>query len=347
MVERSMAGLVALARRLSFRDLAALVPLATGADVLHPVVAGRVQQLCSFGQRLIDLDAEDFGKVYPNVAPATDVPSPAAAIRSVVPPHLVARAAACRVPQSSDAVERGILTSLRPVYALLLEVANARWRRREMLWFLATVHIASEYAPLLAWEATLGHGGDPARLRVDMNCAGSRWGVLEDAACRHTRAFKAAANRALRVSDENPEGWTSYLDRQHSTVSRALAFCAVTCAKPCTVVTRLSEREQSDLRTRNRLALAFAGSALVRLRHSAPVGHGFGVPAPAEVQEAWTRTRRSMARIVPEIGHNDDQPVPGLRAVFSALAGAPIAPDTLVAEVADTIVAELGADRPG
>jgi hypothetical protein len=347
MVERSMAGLVALARRLSFRDLAALVPLATAADVLDPVTAGRVQHLCSFGQRLIDLDAEDFGNVYPHVSPATDVPSPAAAIRSVVPPHLVARAAACRVPHAPDAVERGILTSLRPVYALLLEVANARWRRREMLWFLATVHIASEYAPLLAWEATLGHGGDPTRLRVDMNGAGSRWGVLDNAACRHTRAFKAAANRATRVSDENSEGWTSYLDRQHSTVSRALAYCAVTCANPCTVMTRLSEKDRHGLRTRNRLALAFAGSALVKLRHSAPVGHGFGVPTPAEVQEAWARTRRSLARIVPEIGHHDNQPVPGLRAVFCALAGARIAPDTMIAEVADLIVAELGADRPG
>ena len=342
-----MAGLVALARRLSFRDLAALVPLATGADVIDPIVAGRVQQLCSFGQRLIDLDAEDFGKVYPNVAPATDVPSPAAAISTVVPPHLVARAAACRVPQSPDAVERGILTSLRPVYALLLEVANARWRRREMLWFLATVHIASEYAPLLALEATLGHGGDPTRLRVDMTGAGSRWGVLDDAACRHTRAFKAAANRVMRVSDENAEGWTSYLDRQHSTTSQALAYCAATCANPCTVVTRLSEEDQHGLRTRNRLALAFSGSALVKLRHSAPVGHGFGVPAPAEVQEAWTRTRRSLARIVPAIADNDAQPIPGLRTVFSALAGAPVAPDTLVAEVADAIVAELGAARPG
>jgi hypothetical protein len=151
----------------------------------------------------------------------------------------------------------------------------------------------------------------------------------------------------MRVSDENPEGWTSYLDRQHSTTSRALAYCAVTCANPCTVTTRLSEKERHGLRTRNRLALAFSGSALVKLRHSAPVGHGFGVPAPGEVQEAWTRTRRSLARIAPEIGHNDDQPIPGLRAVFSALAGVPIAPDTLVAEVADTVVAELGADRPG
>ena len=338
-----MAGLVALARRLSFRDLAALVPLAAERDVLDPTAGGRVQRLCSFGQRLLDLDAEDFGKVYPEVAPATDVPKPSAAIGTVVPPDLVRRAAACRVPQKPDDTERGILTSLRPAYRLLLEVANARWRRREMLWFLATVHIASEYAPLLAWEPILGHAGDPARLAAQFRIAGSRWGAIDDPACPHIRAYKAAANRSLRVSTENMEGWTSYLDRQQSTVAQALAYCSVTCGHTCTVVTRLSEEEQRDLRRRNRLAVAFAGSALVRLRHSAPVGHGFGVPSPAEVYEAWTRTRTSLARIAPEIETDDgvDSPGPVLRNLFSALAGTPITPDTLVAEAADAAVVEL------
>ena len=29
-------------------------------------------------------------------------------------------------------------------------------------------------------NSALGHGGDPTRLRVDMNGAGSRWGVLDE-----------------------------------------------------------------------------------------------------------------------------------------------------------------------
>jgi hypothetical protein len=346
-METSMAGLVALARRFSFRDLAALVPLAANAGLLTPAAAGRVQRLCSFGQRHLDLDAEDFGKVYPQVAPATDVPSPSAAIGDVVPPELVARSAVCRVPPTPDARERGILASLRPAYRLLLEVTNARWRRREMLWFLAAVHIASEYGPTLAWEAALGHAADPARMGLDFGGDGSRWGAVDDPSCGHTRAFKAAANRSLRVSHENAEGWTSYLDRQHSTVSQALSYCAVTCSSPCVVVKRLSEEDRVALHRRVRVAATFARSPLVRLRHSAPVGHGFGVPAPAEVYDAWMRTRAALARIAPEIAGDEDEPGPGLRSLYGVLAGAPMTPDTLVAEIAEAAVTELHRGAPG
>ena len=49
------------------------------------------------------------------------------------------------------------------------------------------------------------------------------------------------------------------------------------------------------LTERCRLAHEFAEGALVRLRHAAPVGHGFGVPSPEEVSDAWDRTRTSLS----------------------------------------------------
>ena len=44
-----------------------------------------------------------------------------------------------------------------------------------------------------------------------------------------------------------------------------------------------------DLDARVRLALIYAESPIVALRHHAPVGHFFGVPSFAEIAEAWQR----------------------------------------------------------
>jgi hypothetical protein len=340
-METALEVLVALARRKSFRDVAALAPLAVAGEQLGFEDAARVQRLCSFGQRLMDLDAEDFGLTYPAIEAVTDVPEPEHAGDDVVPPDLLARAAACRMPQAPGDPHRGALHSLHPVYRLMLELIRARWRRGEVLLLLAAMPVASEYAPLLSWEAALGHPADPQRIADDVTGRGSRWGRVEDRACRHTRAYKSAAGRVLRVADENPEGWTSYLDRQHSTVAAALAYCAVTCPTPCTVLTRLSTDERGQVQRRCRLAIVFAGSAVIRLRHSAPVGHGFGVPSRSELLEAWERSRRSIGQHLPAVLDDDDYPLAGLPALFSAIAGTPLAPDTLLADTAATVVAAL------
>src|SRR5207247_5236036 len=117
-VETASEVLVALAGRYAFGEVAALV--GAGADL-------RIGQLCAFGQRLLDLDAEDFDG-------GAGVPRP-----------LVARARASRMPQTPDERPRGALDSLRPAYRLLLEVIAVRWARREMAALVAAVHISSEY----------------------------------------------------------------------------------------------------------------------------------------------------------------------------------------------------------
>ena len=262
-----------------------------------------------------------------------------------MPERLLARARASRMPQSAKERSRGALRTLRPAYALLLEVIQARWKRREMAALVAAVHIGAEYLPLLAWEPVLGHAGDPALLPASVSGPGSRFGVSGDQTrprdCSLTRPQQSAAERALRVARQPGPGWRNYLDRQHSTVASALCTCAVSCRTPCTVVTRLAPDVLDALSERCTLAHEFGESALVRLRHAAPVGHGFGVPNPEEVSEAWTRTRTSLGRLPlgrPVAGEVADYPLPGLPEAFSAASGHEIVPDTLLRDVAELLV---------
>ncbi|MEV1288158.1 hypothetical protein [Micromonospora sp. NPDC049679] len=324
--------LIALADRYAFGEVAALVGQGADGDRLTTRDAVRIQQLCAFGQRLFDLDAEDFA-----------VPEAATSGSHGIPPELVTRALACRMPQAPGERHRGALGSLRPAYRLLLEVIDAHWRRRETTALVAAVHIASEYAPLLAWEAVLGHAGDPARLPDAVDGSGSAWGDHDDPSCAHTRAEKSAAQRALRVAADSASGWRTYLDRQHSNTSHALGVCAAECERPCTVLTRLSKEDEATVTDGSRLALAFVGSPIVRLRHSAPVGHGFGVPSPDEVSQAWQRTREALGRQAPAVLADDGFPLPGLTALFATIAGAPMLPDTLLADTATAVVAALTA----
>jgi hypothetical protein len=322
-VETVHAVLIALADRYSFGDVAALA--AAGADGLTEVEAGQVQKLCGFGQRLLDLDAEDFGDADPHV----------------VPTDLRERALLCRMPQAANERHRGALTSLRPAYALLLEVVEARWRRQETSALLAAVHIASEYAPMLVWERVLGHAGDPLKLPAQVTGPDSAWGDFDDRNCPHTKAEKSAAQRALRVAHEPPTGWRAYLDRQHSNTSHALGVCAAVCHQPCTVLTRWNAGQIALLTQGSKLAQALNDSAVVKLRHAAPVGHGFGVPTQAEVLDAWHRSHGALTQYAQATADDDGFPLPGLPALFSALAGTPIHPSTLLRDTATALTKVL------
>ncbi|GAA4103858.1 hypothetical protein [Nonomuraea soli] len=309
--------LIALARRYAFSDLGALAPTPEIADV------------CEFGQRLLTLDAEDFN-----------------AEARAVPADLRRRARARSMPQTPREQPRGALESLRPAYSLLLEVIAIRWHRRELSPMIATVHIASEYLPLLAFEPDLGHAGDPARWPEGLSAPGSRFGVIGDRECDHTKAEQSATNRTLRVAGEPAEGWRAYFDRQHSQVAGAIGVCVATCRNPCTAMDWIPEEARALLAVRSRTALAFAETPLVRLRHAAPVGHGFGVPSPEEVLDAWDRSRSALDKN--EVGSaarkDDGFPLAGLQSVFSAIADAPIVPSTLLADLSEYVVTLLERD---
>jgi hypothetical protein len=110
-------------------------------------------------------------------------------------------------------------------------------------------------------------------------------------------------------------------------------------------MSRLDDAVRADLTERCRLAADFTDSALVKLRHAAPVGHGFGVPSPEEVQTAWTRARKSLShhplgrKALADAGGS--YPLPGLPALFSAIADAHLRPDSLLHDVTKRITATL------
>ena len=332
--------LVALSRRYSFRELAYLV----GAfDAGLPTRdAAMVQQLCAYGQRLLDLDTEDLED--PNAARTgtTDTSLIDRAPDVRVPAFLVDRGRLTRARQSPDERPRAALVSTHPAARLILEVIAARCDRRETNELVSAVHLASEYIPLLAWQPYIGHGADPAEMRIDPAFCGpdSRWGKLDDDKCPHTRPQKSAACRALRVSEEPPSGWKAYLQRQHSLVSHALEVCATTCKAPCAVMTSRPAQDQERVSVACQAAKALGGSAIVRLRHSAPVGHGFGGPSPAQVVEAWRRSRYGIAKhggICAAVLTDDGYQLPGLPSLVSAIAGTTLTPDTLIADTAAEI----------
>src|SRR5207245_1986008 len=61
-VETAREVLLALTRRYAFGEVAALVAAGAAGEALTTRDGARIDQLCAFGQRLLDLDAEDFGK---------------------------------------------------------------------------------------------------------------------------------------------------------------------------------------------------------------------------------------------------------------------------------------------
>ena len=341
-METALDAVRILARRYAFAEVAALLAEGLcgdglGGDAGFGLSTGTIaqlQQLCAFGQRLLDLDAEDFGEA--DAAAGANIEHEVASRvgGAGVPASLRERALECRMPQSARETHRGALGTLRPAYRLLLEVIDARFRRRETTGVVVAIHIASEYAPLLVWERVFGHAGDPALLPEALSGKGSRWGNFENRDCPHTKTEKSAAKRVLHVARENAVGWRAYLDRQHSNISHALAVCAAACPHPCFVYTRLSPRQAETATIGSRIALALNRSAILRLRHSAPVGHGFGVPSRAELLDAWERTRESLTRLAPSVGGDDGFVLPGFANLVSTLAGERLEAGTLIADTA-------------
>jgi hypothetical protein len=340
-MEQLRDALVVLARRYSFAEVAALVAGGAGGSRLTLQQGARIDELCAFGQRLLDLDAEDFGQPDAAMDANTDGYFASRASGITVPAPLLARALTCRTPQSPDEPDRGALGSLRPAFALLLEVLAARWERRETAGVIAVAHLASEYMPLLAWETVLGHAGDPLLLPPQVCGEGSVWGDADGRTCPQSPAQRAAARRVVHLVEENSRGWRDYLDRQHSLVSQGLATCAARCRRQCSVFTRYDADQGAKLRRAAKLAVTFGECDLVLLRHHSPVGHGVGVPSPREVRDAWYRSRAWLGKQDPAVLADDGFPLPGLANLVSAVARHPIQPETLLADTAEAVVAAL------
>src|SRR5262245_47344689 len=103
--------LVALARRYAFREVAALLGLGAGGMDLSMFEAAQVQQLCSYGQRLLDMDAEDLASPDAALGATIDTSIADQVSGDAVPAYLVARGAACRIPQIPGEQPRGAMGS--------------------------------------------------------------------------------------------------------------------------------------------------------------------------------------------------------------------------------------------
>ena len=306
----------------------------------------RAQRLAAAARRVLDLDAEDFASI------ATGFHAPWAK-----------RLAECSFPPAPREPQRGALGSLISLYELMLEVLEIRAARREPLQVVVTAHLIGEYLPLLAWESTLGHGGDP--LRLPSFVGGSKWGT-DDPSCPHSSALRSTAKRSLNACSGDDAGYTTYLDRFHSRLGDALAVCAVNldttasgdrpepgdlCPNPCGFIRALPMETRRDLDARVRLAMLYVESPIVALRHHAPVGHFFGVPSAVEISEAWLLTwdRLSLpwrdgcnplSNVIqrPTAG---TEALPGMSTLVSAVAGRPMKAGRLVRAIGEDVARAL------
>ena len=311
----------------------------------------RARELAEVARRVLDLDAEDFTAISRRFDAAW-----------------AGRLADSSFPAQPRDPIRGALGSLVPLYELMLEVLQIRALRREPLQVVVTAHLIGEYLIQLAWESTLGHGGDPLRLAGFFG--DSRWGT-EDPTCRHSSALRSTARRALNACSGDVAGYTTYLDRFHSRLGEALGVCGLNldvvgrgerpdvgepCPLPCAFVTELGREKRRDLDARIRLAMLYVDSPIVALRHHAPVGHFFGVPSVTEISEAWLRTWEKVSAPWPD-GSNPvlasaletrapaGEALPGLSAVVSAVAGWPIGPGRLLHDIGDDVARALDLEQ--
>lgn len=304
-------------------------------------------ELATAAKRVLDLDAEDFGVISVGFdRPWSQDLRDASFPREPRDPH------------------RGALRSLVPLYELMLEVLDLRAQRHEPLQIVVTAHLIGEYLCQLAWESTLGHAGDPLVLGTFV---GERWGT-DDPTCAHSSALRATARRALNACSGDVAGYTAYLDRFHSRLGETLAVCGMnhatidagerpdvgdTCPAPCGWVLRMPREQRRDLDARLRLAKLYESSAIVALRHHAPVGHFFGVPSVQEISEAWLRSWERVSQpwadgenplLLGTVSGAPDptEALPGMSLLVSAVAGRTVGPGTLIRSIGADVGVEMG-----
>lgn len=321
-----------------------------GAHLSDDPTLVRAARVVAVTRRVLSLDAEDFEVLAPEV-----------------PARLGEALVAAGFPHEPREPRRGALGSLVPLYELMLEVLEVRMHRREPQQVVVTAHIISEYLCHLAWEPVLGNGGDPLTLPSRV---GQKWGGDGDG-CAHTSVMNVTARRALHAASGDISGYTSYLDKFHSRLGDALGVCAmnhetvrpgerpevgISCSHPCDWVLRggLEARRAPDARVR--LARIVQDSALVALRHHAPVGHFFGVPSEREIGQAWVATWKKLNEQWPD-GSNPmldptrpgwdvavgDEALPGLSRVISVIGARRIQPGHLLRDLGAAAVADLRA----
>ena len=171
----------------------------------------------------------------------------------------------------------------------------------------------------------------------------------DDQECAHHRSQRRVAEK---VRDGLPmrsdEQWQRFLREEFSRLGEMLTVCATRdgrrvagssvrdCRADCAVWAAVPVPLREHQRRRARLALLLSRSSIVQLRHSAPIGHFFGVPSIDEIELEWADVVRQARRLADlDVGSGDlvDQ----LRVYCSAIAGTPLRSATTIGRIADQL----------
>ncbi len=269
-----------------------------------------IEALTLFGRRLLRLDLEDIA--------LSDRPDLAARLGTETA-DLAALGRRLNFPRRAADPDRGPLGHPLELVSQLLESLTVRWEHSEVLHIMALIHLLGEYLGHLAWSSVLGDGADPMSLPRHVKGAHSLWGDVEDRRCGHGRAQKKLALRILRAEPaRSDQAWVRFLRTDYSRVGDLLSVCATRdsgrawngrvrhCDAPCSVWTRLDGRTQLVMEGRMEIVRWYVRSPLLQLRHSAPVGHFFGVPTRQEIEEQWeVMADRMASRLDVDLGEGE------------------------------------------
>ena len=295
----------------------------------------RILKLATLGNAVINLNLQD-------VANFVDT--------HVVNDELEAALLTLSWPKQAMTNERGPLHDLVPTYQLLLEVIEILAVRGEVAMALSVLHLVAEYLPLLAWQSTLGHAGDPVKFEAQLNAPTTRWNQESCPLNRQERHAFASVSVAL----ESDAKWKTYLKDGHSRVAGALIVCGGvpepasthngqrTCRNPCSVMSG-----DKSLSWKTVLIRRFKESAVLTLRHDSPVGHFFSVPSEVEILATWETSWEGF------LAHRDEAPhshnplvhmnrsgaLPGLYEFIGFMADldGPMEPSNVLGSIADRI----------
>lgn len=239
------------------------------------------RDMCLAGKRVLQMDAEDF---------AEDVKT------LKLPPTVATTLSECSWPWPAGSNVPNAMTDLSPTYALILELVNFKYAREEWTDVLALTHLFAEYLPFLAWQSTLGHAGDPARLVAPMSRVHAQ---LHRQSSIHD---KLGANAKRVKNFRSVDDFNAYLKKTHSYIGDLLRACGdglhggslaepAQWSNPCSEALvqglDLSTDERSALTARCRLIKRFNESEVLTMRHSSPVGHFFAVPSSKLINQRW------------------------------------------------------------
>ena len=255
---------------------------ATAATTIRPEIHHKIRNLAKLGEAVLNIDAHDFESWLAD----DDIPQN-------IKEHLQSRA----WPMLISETPVGALSSLVPTFELLLEVFEIRVLKGDVTMGLSIIHLMTEYLPLLGWEQQLGHAGNPMQLAEYLQQPGVMWQT--DACPLNRQQRKAFADVA--EAGNSTRNWNTYLRDNHSRVSAALSICGGvpkptsevsgqrTCRTNCAI-----RKENSQLSWAMILVRRLKDSAILALRHDAPVGHFFSVPQEPQILASWETTWRGL-----------------------------------------------------